>query len=178
MARPCVTQIHSNFPVDLMIGLRNTFGLMRFIETGTSTGATTAMAALAFPRVDTVEFMGFKVSQSEIRFRGCPHVHCCHADTRDWLPKFDWPDLEPSLIYLDAHAPYNGCPTDVAFPLQEELEIIGGLHGKHCIVVDDNRPETLHVPFECPVKFGTYQFVVLAPGPCGWKTWHLTDYPD
>jgi len=179
MARPCVTQIQSNFPVDLMVGLRDTFGLKRFIETGTSTGATTAMAALAFPRVDTVELVAAKYQQSLARFKGCPHVHCYHGDTREWIQQFDWATLEPSLVYLDAHAPYPDCPFEVAFPLQHELNVIGrGLQGKHCIVVDDNRPDSLAVPFDYPQQFGTSQFVALVPGPCDWQKWHLTDYPD
>jgi hypothetical protein len=172
-----VTEIHSNFPISLMIGLRNRFGLQRFIETGTCWGGTASMAAMAFPMVDTVEIMAERYSNALMRFAEIPHVHCHLADSREFLRTFDWAQLSPSLIYLDAHCP-DGEPDPewkdgYATPLWDEFQIIGSLYRKHCIVVDDTPvagTKQFVVGWDC-FMFGTEQFSVLTPDSCNWELW-------
>jgi len=170
-----ITVIESNIPIDLIIGLRDTFGLRRFIETGTCSGATTALAALAFPQVDTIEIVSSLYEDACERFRGCSHVRCHHGDTREWLRTLDIEAIEPALFYLDAHTPWDGCPIEVAYPLDEELRILGTLHSKHCIVIDDNAPENMRHALAGWIGevFGSAQFCAIAPGPCDWKHWRL-----
>lgn len=174
-----VTQISSNFPVDLMIGLRDTFGLRQFIETGTSNGHTTQMAALAFPKVQTIEINQKQQEASRRKFRNQPHVTCHLGDTRDWIKTLDFAAMPPTLIYLDAHCAGSDYPEESQLPLAEELSAIGSLYGKHCIVIDDNSPEVMEplIKHLGGFVFGVKQFCVVTPQPCAWQLWQLEVVP-
>lgn len=169
------TEIHSNFPIALMLGLRDTFGLQRFVETGTCWGGTASLAALAFPRVDTVEIMPERHQAAVDKFAGCPNVICHLGDSREFVAGHDWPDMPPTLIYLDAHWPVGEFSYSPGFeaPLESELKSIGSLHGRHCIVVDDIAPEHFRPKvqgWDCHI-FGTEQFCVMTPQACEYEGW-------
>lgn len=177
MRNPPVTEIVSNFPVGLMLGLRDHFNLKRFVETGTNRGDTTMMAAMAFGRVDTVEIDRERYAAACRSFASLGHVTCWLSESGAWFEEHASGLVEPTLFYLDAHG-LEHSSQDVNFPLKRELSIIGGLHEKHCIVIDDNPPEAvlpLVSGWDC-FAFGTDQFCVFTPGPCSWKQWNL-DHP-
>jgi len=177
--------ICSNFPIELMLGLRDRFGLQQFVETGTCKGGTASLAALAFPSVKTVEISPERYYDVCKKFAHLQHVSCSQNDSRDFLKFFPWQRTRPALIYLDAHClPEDVSEADygpgVAKPLADELKIIGSLYGKHCLVIDDFPLEAVRpmlADWDCFIfggsgeAPGSYQFSVAIPEPCEYEKW-------
>lgn len=181
-----LTNIHSNFLPAVMIGLRDAFGLQQFVETGTCTGGTSTLAALAFPKVLTAEIAPNLYEIAVANLRGLPNVKCLLSDSRDMLRATDWSAEPPTLFYLDAHretgGEVDGYTYPVPCPLLEELKIIGGLYDRHCIVVDDYHLDyVLTVTANWPQAYGFngkerfvpshHRWCAITPGPCDWQQW-------
>ncbi len=121
------------------ISLRDTFGLKMFIETGTCAGVTTEMAALMFETVLTCELHPAKYPQATARLTRYRNVYRSFWDSEAFLRSIKWKEIEPSFVWLDAHWTGDGPRPPKDSPVLEELKLIGGHHGKHCVVLDDAR---------------------------------------
>jgi len=172
----------SNLPRSVMLGLRDTFQLTQFMETGTCDGNTALMAAAAFSRVITIEIVPMYHSLALQKLSALGHVQAILGDSRDVLRSRDWSSEPPTLFYLDAHKT-NDIPFmyPVNCPLLDELRIIGGLHGKHCIVVDDYGIAAVN-PVASEWECASYEhrhghtWSALTPVPCDWDGWlHPTE---
>ena len=181
-----LANIRSNLLPAVLTGLRDRFGLQQFVETGTCGGNTSTLAALAFPKVFTAEIMPHFHAIAKTALRGFPHVSCFLIDSRDMLRQTDWSAEPPTMFYLDAHretsGEVNGCTYPVPCPLLEELTIIGGLYGKHCIVIDDYFSDFISPvvslwpnahAFNGKERFepSHHRWCAVTPAPCNWQDW-------
>ena len=113
-----------------------------FIETGTYTGYTTAMALrCGFERVLTVELSDHWRDQYQTLFGNDNRVQLFAGLSKDRLPQMLAQVDTPATFWLDAH--YFGGPSalgDKFCPLMEELDLIAGHRIKtHTILIDDVR---------------------------------------
>jgi hypothetical protein len=131
---PTTYECRSNLPPSVMVGLRNHFGLTQFVETGTCWGQTTLLAALAFPKVLTVEDNPEYWKVAAAALRHFPNVTVRLGDSETVLKEVDWAMAPPTLFYLDAHR--DSIPLHDS-PLPKELGVIRSLHGKHVVIMDD-----------------------------------------
>lgn len=174
--------IASNFPPGAMIGLRDRYGLVQAAETGTCCGRTALLLGLAFPKVTTVEACPRVYQWCKDFLRPMYTVGVVNAYSERWLAETDWAKEPPTLFYLDAHHGHDDWKPEVAIPLLDELRAIGGLYGKHAIVIDD----FADYKFVAPVVDGWgplarfskprdephgYEFQALTLDECPWKDW-------
>jgi len=133
------TQIGSNLPGWLIVRLKRQFGLAYFVETGTSSGETAELGAIAFERAWTIELFAGRLAKARERLAEYPNARILVGDSPTVLQAL-LPDLDkPTFFWLDAH--YSGGPDvpRVECPLLEELRILGGFAENYAIVIDDAR---------------------------------------
>lgn len=125
----------------LALGLRASYGLRTFVETGIWHGGTTQWAALHFDTVYTCDLDPVWVEHARKRFADTPNVVITQADSREFLAVIIQRLRQPALIYLDAHYIADkhsaGDPGDC--PLMGELRLIEPVHTPHVVVIDDAR---------------------------------------
>ena len=111
-----------------------------FIETGTLTGTTVALANnLGFDGIYSIELSDKWYKHSATRFVNMPHITIIHGNSGEKLGELLLTIDQPCVIWLDAH--YSGGDTAKSdLPLYNELEAIGKHHIKnHTILIDDMR---------------------------------------
>ena len=147
-------------PVDLMVSLRDRYGLQQFVETGTFHGDT-AIRALAY--FDTVTTCEISPEQVAILRRRLPSdlpppkkLRLVCGNSPDVLRDvFAGPECLPALVWLDAHFCGVGMKLGPECPLIDELRSVGGTHGRYVILCDDarlflNPPPPPHDPSQWP----------------------------
>ena len=138
-------------PVALARQLRDTYGLVRAVETGTYHGAGAAALAELFPAVETIElsWRNYLLARLRVRHRA---VHFRRGDSRRLLR----PSSVPTLYWLDAHWSGGGTAgKDVECPVLEEIAATQGGHPGDCYLIDDARlfvdpPPAPHDPAKWP----------------------------
>ena len=124
----------------MAIQLRQQYGLKQLVETGTCYGPTAEFGALLFGEVFTCELCPDLFPGTGDRLDKYPTVHRFYGDSVQWLLDLDMKHQPPSLVWLDAHWTAVGPrPEGGDTPILQELEAIGGCHGKHVILIDDIR---------------------------------------
>jgi hypothetical protein len=171
-----------------------------FLETGTYTGYTTAMALrCGFERVLTVELSDHWRDQYQTLFGNDDRVQLFAGLSKDRLPQMLAQVGTPATFWLDAH--YFGGPSalgDKFCPLMEELDLIAGHWIKtHTILIDDVRcfgkefgPEvtveqvikkllTINPQYRFHFEDGRTQndILVAAPPPAPQRKMRITAYP-
>lgn len=127
-------------PEDLVLLLKERFGLTHFIETGTCHGDTAAWAAKHFPKVTTVEFSEKFYKEASERYKHLSNIDFRFQDSREACRQLA-PTLDrPALFWIDSH----WCGDD-AFgkndqcPLLEEIDILNQSKITHFLLIDDAR---------------------------------------
>src|SRR5919201_2007447 len=111
--------VHPGVPKDLVLLLRNAFGVEDFIEAGTYLGATASWAAGVFPRVTTIEAAPALYNEARLRHQGHANLRFELGDSRQVFPRL-LPELTaPSIFWLDSH--YSGGDT---FGAQDECPLL------------------------------------------------------
>ena len=133
-------------------GIRDTYGLKSFVETGTGDGHSVALAiAGGFEAVHSIEIVPELAHAASVKFARYPQVRI-HAGASSLLLPGIIDELPegPALFWLDAHFPgadygmgeYDGeKDVDRRLPLQTEVELIATLR-KGCrdlLIIDDAR---------------------------------------
>jgi hypothetical protein len=131
--------IHAGAPRELILAVKEKFGLQAFLECGTLHGATADWAADHFKRVVTVEFSKTLFDQN----RNVPHssnIEFCFGDSRQELRRLIPVLEEPSVIWLDSHWSGSGTYGEMdECPLLEEIAVINSAPITHFVLIDDAR---------------------------------------
>lgn len=127
--------------LDLLRGMARA-SLTVFVETGTFEGRTTALAALRFPVVHTIELSPHYHVRALDRFRGQRHVRCHLGSSAEVVARLAQEIPEPAFWYLDAHwfrPSKRGLPpvAEGPLPLWGELAALAHRTVPDLIVVDD-----------------------------------------
>ena len=126
---------------DMLIRLRDRYGLRTLVETGTGVGDLTHWVWRHFDHVYTVEMDDQSYAHAAQRFaRHRDRITCWHGDSAEILRAFLGRSTAPGLFFLDAH--YSGPGTargSLDTPLAEEIALIVSAGPERVIVVDDAR---------------------------------------
>jgi len=128
-------------PAELVLTLKQRYGVEHFVETGTYYAQTALWAAQHFKRVTTIEYSkGIYDEVCKKYGSSNPNIEFVFGDSKSQL-KIIVPELkEPCIFWLDAH--WSGGKTygaDDECPLITELEIINRSEMNHFIFIDDAR---------------------------------------
>jgi hypothetical protein len=147
-------------PHDLVLGLRDEFGIRNFVETGTFHGGTAKWAAEHFPHVFTIEASSERYQHIRDVLAPLPNVEPMFGDSRLMLPSLASRLPGNSLFWLDAH--WCGSDTfgsDAECPLLEEVATVAKLAvdrpDELFVLIDDARlflspPPRPHKPEQWP----------------------------
>lgn len=127
-------------PKELVLTLRNIFGIEVFIETGTFKGKTTSWAAANFNKVFTIEYSKVLYEIVLKKFSLYPNVTCLFGSSPERLPEILNIIDKPAIFWLDAHW-CGGSTYGVVdeCPLLEEIALIIQKNESHIIIIDDAR---------------------------------------
>ena len=127
-------------PAELVLLLKNEYGLETFVETGTFHGDTAAWASAHFGKVVSIEALESLYDQAVERYRAIPNLQILLGDSREILPAVVRELGGPALFWLDAH--WSGTQTAgerEQCPLVREIEVITQSPISHFILADDAR---------------------------------------
>jgi hypothetical protein len=126
-------------PQALSRDLRDRFGLVRAIETGTYRGQGSRLLAEVFPKVTTIEVVPQLADAAKAALAGLPQVDVIEGSSRDVLPTLV-DAAQPTLYWLDGHwsGGVTGGENDQC-PVLAEIAAIAPGHPDDCILVDDAR---------------------------------------
>lgn len=118
-----------------------TYGLNRFIETGTYQGCTLRKMAKLNYDCMSIELADELYAAAQRKFAGYPNVQLFHGDSGVVLPQILETLTEPALFWLDGH--YSGGPTakgEKDTPVSAELQaILSHDIANHVVLIDDAR---------------------------------------
>lgn len=147
-------KINSNIPGPLVHRLRRRWRINFFVETGTSYGDTTELAAIMFDQVWSCDLDPSLVAKAQERLEEYSGVKISVESSPDFLRRVKPELCQPVMYWLDAH--WCGGPKPAKeCPLLEELEAIQSLKGHSVILVDDlelieSPPPRPHDPKQWP----------------------------
>lgn len=127
-------------PRELVLWLRDTFGIRTFVETGTNQAETAMWAAAEFERVITIEGYEPLYERAVGTFGSCKSVRFVLGDSRRALPGVLRSLDAPAIVWLDAH--WCGAHTygnGDECPVLGELEVLNACETPHFVLVDDAR---------------------------------------
>lgn len=145
-------------PEELLLGIRNRFGIDTFVETGTYEGRTAAWASGHFRRVLTVELSPIMFDRAVVGLSRLGNVESANEDSVSFLRGVVDELDRPAIFWLDAHwcggAPTAGAPHSPC-PLLGELAEINRSPRDNFILIDDARyflmpPEPPYDPASWP----------------------------
>ncbi len=129
-------------PAELMVRLRDQYGLQQFVETGTGNGDTAVKACEYFDLVTTCEIDRARASMLRAflpKPKPPKQLLIVPMDSPVMLGQvFANPACLPALVWLDAHYS-GGVKLGPECPLLRELTAVGGTRGRHVILIDDYR---------------------------------------
>lgn len=137
--------VHPGIPHEIILFLKQQFGLETFVETGTLNGNSAAWASRYFKRVVTIEASEPLWRAARARHAQMTNVEFIRGNSAQQLPALI-PTLESPLFWLDAH--WSGAHTAGEFdecPLLAEIAAISKSKleksqlEKVVIVIDDAR---------------------------------------
>lgn len=134
--------IYSGIPPKLALDMRNKFGLINFVETGTLVGKTAKWAAEHFKQVYTIECSYKFYILALAKLENTSNVQLIYGFSQDVLASVLTNITKPALFWLDAHwsrdLGYNNFQK-VLCPVLDEIEAIAQSDSGHVILVDDMR---------------------------------------
>ena len=171
---------YSGIPPELALDMRDRFGLIDFVETGTLVGKTAKWAAEHFKMIYTIECSYKFYVMSKENLKEFSNVQVIHGFSQQVLHYIIRELTEPALIWLDAHwsrdLRYSNFDK-VLCPVLEEIETISHAEQDHVILVDDLRlfgeqagwpsKDTVKQALEGLGKIVTYSTDVLVAVPNG-----------
>jgi hypothetical protein len=116
------------------------YGVMHFVETGTSVGTTVSELLRDFTTIITIELDDGLWRAAANRFEPYDHVACLHGDSGELLSRIPIAHCSPVLFWLDGH--YSGPGTargEVDTPVVRELEAAVNAPPGSVILIDDAR---------------------------------------
>ncbi len=132
--------VHPGVPRELVLHLKEQFGLNTFIETGTYHGITAEWASSNFKKVRTIEYSRNLYDQTSKRCGNIKNIDFIYGDTRSELNQIVPALTEPAMFWVDSH--FSGKETygtNDPCPLIEELKAITGSPIEQFIFIDDAR---------------------------------------
>src|SRR5437879_6600737 len=127
-------------PRELILSLKDHFGLRLFVECGTYRGDTAVWAASHFERVITIEASKEIYETTSAKHGKIGNIKFLYGDSRTVLPTILPSLVEPTIIWLDSH--WSGGSTygeKDECPLLEELALISSSRQTHFLFIDDAR---------------------------------------
>ncbi len=125
---------------ELVLWIRDTYGVRTCIETGTNRAATSLWASTEFTNVITVEGFEPLYRQAVESFGSRKNIEFLLGDSRNHIRRIVEGLTEPALFWLDAH----WCGTETfgdsdECPVMGELEALKHSRVPHFILIDDAR---------------------------------------
>lgn len=126
--------------------LQQEYNLKVAVETGTWKGESTALFALLFSEVHTIEVLDSHYKIATENLAQFSNTHCHFGSSPETLNRI-LPALagQPALFYLDAH-------WNEYWPLLDELDAISKTHKDNCVVVIDD----IKVPGRPEIPYDSY----------------------
>ncbi len=143
-------------PRDLVLHLRDSFGIADFVETGTFLGDTAAWAAGQFARAVTIEAAATLHARAVARHGQLGNLRLVLGDSRAELPRLLAASPRPALLWLDGHwSDGETFGQGAECPLLEELRAVAAATVEHFVLIDDARlfvtpPPPPHDPAQWP----------------------------
>lgn len=127
-------------PKELMLQLKNEYGIKKFIETGTFLGDTAVWASNHFEDVVTIEYSKEIYEKTVARHGKIRNVDFVFGDSRSVLAEVVPKLIHPAVFWIDSHwsvgktyGEHDECP------LIEELRVINMSNCDHFLFIDDAR---------------------------------------
>jgi hypothetical protein len=138
----------------LILAVRERYGILSFVETGTYKGDTTDWAASRFASVDTVEIDDERLEAARRRLVAHSNIRFWHGSSGGRMAEVVARQSGRAIYWLDAHkgGGYFGQGDDC--PLMDELSAIGDRQDGAFIFIDDARG-----------------FLAPPPPPFDWRKW-------
>jgi hypothetical protein len=143
-------------PRDLVLWLRDTYGVETFVETGTNRAETTVWASAEFRQVVTVEGYEPLYRKAVESYGGRGNIEFLLGDSRAHIRSITDALTTPAIFWLDAH----WCGTETfggsdECPVRGELEALNASRVPHFVLIDDARlflapPPPPHVADQWP----------------------------
>src|SRR5450759_4220434 len=95
--------IRFGVPRELVLWLRDTFGVDVFVETGTNLADTAVWASANFERVFTIEAHGTLYQRAIETFGNRKNIQFLQGDSRIHISSLLPSLAEPAIFWLDAH---------------------------------------------------------------------------
>ena len=130
----------TNVPWWLVVGARNRWHIVNFVECGAGYGHTSAIASEMFQYVWAIELNSVVFEQQVPELLQAQNVTRLQGNTLDILPDLCREINQPTLWYLDSHYPGVGPRLSRECPLLEELAILrirGERLSSDIVVIDD-----------------------------------------
>jgi len=127
-------------PTELILQLKERYGLVNFIETGTYHGSTAVWAASYFDNVITIEYSREIYEETVARYGKIKNINFIFGDSRSVLNTIVQKLDSPAIFWLDSH--WSGGKTygeNDECPLIEEIHAIQKSPYAHFIFIDDAR---------------------------------------
>ncbi len=141
--------------IPFFVFLQQEYGIQAVVETGTFRGETTALFAVLFNEVHTIEIAETQYHVSKNALSRFSNV-CCHFGSSSEVLSQITPNLagKPTVFYLDAH-------WNEYWPLLDEITEIGKVFKDNCIIVIDDIkvpgrksfPYDRYADIECSYKY-------------------------
>lgn len=148
-------QINSNIPGPLVHRLRRKWRINFFVETGTSHGDTTELAAIMFDQVWSCDINANLIEKARQRLQDYPGVKLSVESSPDFLRRIKPELAQPVMYWLDAHWSGGSIKPIRECPLLDEIASIGSLKGHSVLLIDDinlieSPPPPPHDPKQWP----------------------------
>jgi hypothetical protein len=127
-------------PTEMILMLKNRYGILNFVETGTYLGDTILWASQNFAHASTIEYSTSLHQQAVEKYGHIKNIAFLYGDTREKLIEVVAKLDVPTFFWLDAH--WSGGQTygkSDECPLIEEIEIINRSEHENFIFIDDAR---------------------------------------
>lgn len=126
---------------DVALRLRDAYGLMTCVETGTFFGTSAIWASRHFREVVTIEIDPDLCRTAGNRCQGLANVTIGFGDSRVLLPQAIGKLRGPALFWIDAHPVCRRSDgrvvADHGLPTWDELSAVGESPLRHCVLIDD-----------------------------------------
>lgn len=132
--------IHPGPPKDLVLQLKKSYDINKFVETGTYNGDTAVWAASHFNEVITIELARDVFEETATKYGHMKQIRFEYGDSRVVLQAIRSELARPAIIWLDAH--WSGGHTagkNHECPLLEEIAALTATGTSHFIMIDDAR---------------------------------------
>jgi hypothetical protein len=123
-----------------MLHLAKTFGVQRFVETGTYHGDTAEWASENFQTVYTIEKSRVLYDAAQEKLAELSNVQCLYGDSRAQLPITVSGAASSAIFWLDGHwCGGESYGEDDQCPLMKEIDVLNSVPVQHVLFIDDAR---------------------------------------